>query len=231
MTPSAADRAVPNSGVEKFTPLTGELHDFLVTHGSREDDALRHVREVTAAMGSVAVMQIAPEQGALMTLLARAIGAKQAIEIGTFTGYSAICIARGLTDDGKLIACELSDEYAETARRHFELAGVADRIELRLGPALETVRALPNEPVFDFAFIDADKASYPEYFEECLARMQPGGLIALDNLLLGGRILDSEADDASAQTMRALAADLAGDERVDIAMVGVADGIALARKR
>lgn len=218
-------------GVEKFTALTAELHGFLVEHGSREDEALRHVREVTAQMGSVSIMQIAPEQGALMTLLTRAIGARSAIEVGTFTGYSAICIARGLAADGRLVACELSEEYAATAREHFELAGVVDRIELRLGPALETLRSLPRDPVFDLAFIDADKPCYPDYYEQCIELVRPGGLILIDNLLLGGRIVDPDPDDESVQTMRQLVADLADDERVDIAMVGIADGLALARKR
>ncbi len=217
--------------MEKFTALTAELHGFLVDHGAREDDALRRLRRLTSEMGSVSVMQIAPEQGALLTLLARAIGAEHAIELGTFTGYSAICIARGLAEGGTLVACELSEEYAETAREHFDRAGVADRIELRLGPALETLRSLPDDPAFDLAFIDADKVSYPDYYEECLARVRPGGLIALDNMLLGGRVLDPDPDDESAQTMRALAGRLAGDQRVDIAMLGIADGIALARKR
>jgi len=219
------------SGVQKFTALTGELHEFLVDRGVREDEALLHVRRVTEEMGSVSVMQIAPEQGALMTLLARAIGAKQAVEVGTFTGYSAICIARGLEQGGTLVACELSDDYAALARRHFDLAGVSDRIDLRRGPAIETLRSLPLEPAFDFAFIDADKVSYPDYYEECLLRVRPGGLIALDNLLLGGRVLSPAADDEAATTMRLLADQLHEDSRVDIAMVGIADGIALARKR
>ncbi len=233
MTQSASRPEPPGAepGVEKFTALTGELHSFLVDHGAREDEALRHVREVTEKMGPVAVMQIAPEQGALMTLLARAIGAERAIEVGTDTAYSAICIARGLREGGRLIACELSDEYAATAREHFDRAGVADRIELRIGPAIETLRSLPDEPVYDLAFIDADKPNYPHYYEECLIRVRAGGLIALDNLLLGGRILDPGPDDRSAKTMRSLAAHLADDERVDIAMVGIADGIAIARKR
>ena len=231
MSPGAPTAPDAGPRVEKFTALTEELHGFLVEHGSREDEALRHVREVTAKLGSVSVMQIAPEQGALMTLLTKAIGARSAIEVGTFTGYSAICIARGLATDGRLLACELSEEYAATAREHFELAGVADRIELRLGPALETLRSLPRDPVFDLAFIDADKPRYPDYYEQCIELVRPGGLILIDNLLLGGRIVDPDPDDESAQTMRQLVADLADDERVDIAMVGIADGLALARKR
>ena len=223
--------AGPGPGVEKFTPLTVELHEFLVEFGAREDRALEHVRRVTAQMGSVSVMQVPAEQGALLTLLLRAIGARRAIEVGTFTGYSAICIARGLAEGGELVACEASEEYAALAREHFDLAGVAEVINLRLGPALETLEGLDDDPPFDFAFIDADKVSYPDYFEECLRLLRPGGLIALDNLLLGGRVVDPAVDDQSAQRMRGLAEQLGDDERVDVAMIGVADGIALARKR
>ncbi|MGI9556683.1 MAG: O-methyltransferase [Solirubrobacterales bacterium] len=228
---SADESASAAEAGSKFTALTSDLHGFLVEFGSREDEALEHVRESTDELGSVSAMQIAPEQGALLTLLARSIGARRAIEIGTFTGYSAICIARGLSADGELIACEASEEYAAIARRHFERAGVSEQIDLRIGAALETLRVLDDEPVFDLAFVDADKANYAAYYEECLARLRPGGLIALDNLFLGGRIIDPAADDESAVHMRALAEQLSDDERVDVAMIGVADGIALVRKR
>ena len=215
---------------DKFTALTPELHRFLVERGAREDDVLRRLRIETEAMGEVAKMQISPDEGALLRLLASALGATSALEVGTFTGYSAICIARGLGSGGRLLACELSEEYAGIARRWFEEAELGERIEVRIGPAIETLRALPAEPSFDLAFIDADKPGYPDYYEEALARLRPGGLLALDNLLLGGRVLDHEADE-SARTIRALAERLRGDERVDLAMIGVADGIALARKR
>jgi caffeoyl-CoA O-methyltransferase len=215
---------------DKFTALTPELHRFLVERGAREDDVLRRLRIETEAIGEAARMQISPDQGALLRLLAMALGARSALEVGTFTGYSAICIARGLGPGGRLLACELSEEYAEIARRWFEQAELGERIELRIGPAIETLRALPPEPSFDLAFIDADKPSYPDYYEEALARLRRGGLLALDNLLLGGRVLDPEHDE-SARTIRALAERLRDDERVDLAMVGVADGIALARKR
>jgi caffeoyl-CoA O-methyltransferase len=221
--------------VSKFTALTDELHGYLVEHGAREDDVLRRVREETAAMGDVAVMQIAPDQGAFMTLLCKLLGARETLELGTFTGYSAICIARGLAPGGRLVACELSEEYAEIAARNFEAAGVGDRIEIRIGPAIETLRALPDREVFDFAFIDADKPSYPDYYEESLARLRPGGLIVLDNVLTGGAVL-SGADrghyaEESVTTMRALNDRIRDDERVDVAMIGVADGLTLARKR
>ena len=220
--------------MSKFTALTEELHAYLVDHGARQDDVLRRVQEETAAMGDVAVMQIAPDQGAFMTLVCRMLGARETLELGTFTGYSAICIARGLAPGGRLIACELSEEYAEIAARNFEAAGVADRIEIRIGPAIETLRALPEREVFDFAFIDADKPSYPDYYEESLARLRPGGLIVLDNVLQAGAVLpgaDRGHYSDSVTTMRALNERIRDDERVDIAMVGIADGLTLARKR
>ena len=178
--------------MSKFTPLTDELHGYMVDHGARQDEVLRRVQEETAAMGEIAVMQIAPDQGAFMTLLAKLVGAREAIELGTFTGYSAICIARGLAPGGRLIACELSEEYAEIAARNLEDAGVADRVEIRIGPALETLRALPEREPFDLAFIDADKASYPDYYEAVLARTRPGGLIVVDNVLAAGRVIEPD---------------------------------------
>jgi caffeoyl-CoA O-methyltransferase len=176
-------------------------------------------------------MQTAPDQAALITLLVKAIGARRAIEVGTFTGYGAIAIARGLPDDGELICCEVSEEYAEIARGNIESAGVSDRVEIRLGPALETLRALPADKDFDFAYIDADKPGYDDYYEECLARLRPGGMIMLDNVLLSGRVLDPPDDDESAQALAALNEKIAADERVDVAMLGIADGVTLALKR
>jgi caffeoyl-CoA O-methyltransferase len=217
--------------LSKFTPLTDDLHDYMVAHGARQDDVLRRVQDETAAMGDIAVMQIAADQGAFMTLLARLIGAREAIELGTFTGYSAICIARGLAPGGRLLACELSEEYAEIASRNLEAAGVADRVEIRIGPALDTLRALPEREVFDLGFIDADKQTYPDYYEEILARTRPGGLIVVDNVLGAGRILDPEETSEQVEAIRATNELIAADERVDSAMVGIADGLMLARKR
>jgi caffeoyl-CoA O-methyltransferase len=215
----------------KFTALDDALYGYLVAHAPPEDDALAAVREETAAMGDIAVMQIAAEQGAFLSLLARAIGAREAIEVGTFTGYSAICLARGLEPPGRLICCELSEEYAEIAARNLERAGVAGRAEIRIGPALETLRALPERELFDLAFIDADKPGYPDYYEEVLGRLRPGGFVVLDNVLLDGRVLDPPADDESAQAMAALNDHIAADDRVDAVMLAIADGITLARKR
>jgi caffeoyl-CoA O-methyltransferase len=216
--------------LSKFTPLTDELHDYMVEHGARQDDVLRRVQEETAAMGDISVMQIAPDQGAFMTLLCRSIGASEAIELGTFTGYSAICIARGLAPGGRLVACELSEEYAEIAARNVEAAGVADRVEIRIGPALETVRALPERQLFDFAFIDADKPGYPDYYEELLPRLRSGGLIVVDNVLQGGDVV-GDADGDSVAAIRRLNDTITADDRVDTAMVAIADGLMFARKR
>ncbi len=216
--------------MSKFTSMTDELHDYVVGHGAREDAALAQVREETAALGEIAVMQIAPDQGALMTILTRILGARRAIEVGTFTGYSAICIARGLPADGLLVACELDPERARTAARNFALAGVADRIELRVGPATEALADLAGSEPFDLAFIDADKPGYDDYYESCLELLRTGGLIVLDNVLQDGRVLDPGGDE-SAEAIVRLNAKLAVDERVDLAMVGVADGLTLALKR
>lgn len=217
--------------MSKFTPLTDELHDYIVAQGAREDDALQRVREETAELGEdVAVMQIAPDQGALMTMLARLTGARRAIEVGTFTGYSAICIARGLPLDGLLVACELDPERARVATANFARAAVADRIDLRVGPAADTLAALVGSEPFDLAFIDADKTGYDDYYEHCLELLRPGGLIVLDNVLQDGRVLDPEGD-SSAEAIHRLNLKLRADERIDLAMTPVADGLTLARKR
>jgi caffeoyl-CoA O-methyltransferase len=215
----------------KFTALDDALWEYIVVHAPGEDEALARVRSETAAMGDISVMQIAPEQGAFLTLLARTIAAREAIEVGTFTGYSAICIARGLDPAGRLVCCELSEEFAEIAGRNLERAGVAGRAEIRIGPALETLRALPERELFDLAFIDADKPGYPAYYEEVLARLRAGGFVMLDNVLLSGRVLDPQPDDEGATTMAALNDRIAADDRVDSVMLAIADGITLARKR
>jgi predicted O-methyltransferase YrrM len=216
---------------DKFTVLTPELHGYVVEHGARQDELLRRLAAETAELGGIAIMQISPEQGALMTLLVRAIGARRALELGTFTGYSAICIARGLASDGRLLTCEVSEEWAEIARRNFADAGVEELIELRLGPALETLRSLPASERFDFAFIDADKEGYPDYYEHSVTRLRPGGLLMVDNVLLGGRVLEPDPDDASARAIAELNERIAEDERVDVAMLGIADGVTVALKR
>jgi predicted O-methyltransferase YrrM len=216
--------------VDKFIVLTPELHRYLLEHSSFRDEAVRRVEEA-AKDTPVPEMQIAGEQAALITVLVQAIGARQALEVGTFLGYGAISIARGLPEDGQLICCELEQDYADRAREHLEAAGLADRVEFRVGPAAETLRAIDEAKSFDFAFIDADKVSYPVYVEECLRLLRPGGLFMLDNVLLSGRVLDPPPDDESARVMSELNDRLVADDRVDVAMAGIADGITLARKR
>ncbi|HEX3295293.1 MAG TPA: class I SAM-dependent methyltransferase, partial [Nocardioides sp.] len=174
-------------------------------------------------------MQISHDEGELLTMLVRITGARQAVEVGTFTGYSSICIARGLPDDGHLLCCDVSEEWTAIARRYWERAGVADRIELRIAAAVETLRSLPAEPSLDFAFIDADKTGYPAYVEEILPRLRPGGLMVLDNMLRDGRVLAPENDDDRA--IHELNQALVGDDRIDVVLLPVRDGVSLARKR
>ncbi|MGH2966934.1 MAG: O-methyltransferase [Solirubrobacterales bacterium] len=217
---------------DKYTALTPELYAYAVEHGARQDDVLRRLAaETERELEDIAIMQIGPDQGAFMTLLMRLMGASRALELGTFTGYSAICIARGLPADGLLVTCDLNDDWTGIARRYWDEAGVADRIDLRLGPALETLRELPSDEPFDFAFIDADKSEYPDYYEECLRLLRPGGLAMLDNVFRGGAVLDPDDDDPRNVATRVVNERIAADERVDAAMLPVADGITLALKR
>lgn len=177
------------------------------------------------------IAQIAPDQGALMTMLVRLVGAKNAIEVGTFTGYSSLCIARGLPKDGRLITCDINEEWTNVARKHWALDNSAHKIDLRLGPATKTLQALPLDPVFDFAFIDADKAAYPTYYEEILKRLRPGGLIVFDNVLIFGTVLKECPTNLEARVMRELNDYLKEDDRVETVMLSVADGLTLARKK
>jgi caffeoyl-CoA O-methyltransferase len=216
---------------DKFTALTPELYGYVVEHGARQDDVLRRLAAETEELGDIAIMQIAPEQGAFMTLLVRAMGARRALELGTFTGYSAICIARGLADGGTLVTCDLNGEWTQVAQRYFDEAGVADGVDLRLGPALDTIRELPADEPFDFAFVDADKTEYPDYYEECLRLLRPGGLMMLDNVLRSGQVLAADNDDPRTLATREVNDRAIADERVEVAMLGVADGITLALKR
>ena len=216
---------------EKWTTLTSDLYGYLLAHNPAPDPVLRDLAAETAALGPVSLMQVAVEQAGLLTLLGRLLGARQAVEVGTFTGYSAIAIARGLAADGQLVACELSEEWAAIARRYIARAGLADRISLRLGPALGTLRALPRTPEIDLAFIDADKTGYRAYYEELLPRLRPNGVIIFDNVLWMGRVADPSDHEESTRAIRALNDFLVEDERVDAVMLPVADGITLARKR
>ncbi len=211
------------------TAITPELVDYAVRHGARQDEVLARVARETAAMPR-AEMLMPPEQGALMTMLVRIAGVRRALEIGTFTGYGAICLARGLPEDGTLLCLEASEEYAAIARRNLEAAGVVGRVQLRVGPAAEALRAMPEGPQFDLAFLDADKRGNPEYYELVLARMGPGGLVLIDNALRDGGVLDPATDETS-RVVHELNVAVAGDERVDCVLLPLADGIMVARKR
>jgi caffeoyl-CoA O-methyltransferase len=211
--------------------LTPALHRYLVAHGTPPDAVQQDLIGETAKLGPISMMQVAPEQGAFLTLLTRAIGAREAVEVGTFTGYSALAIARGLAPGGHLLCCDVSEEWTSVARRAWARAGVADRIELRIAPAAETLRALPRAERFDLAFIDADKTSYGLYYEEILARTRPGGLILVDNVLWSGSVIDPAVQDENTRAIRAFNDSVAADTRVDCVMTPISDGLTLLRKR
>jgi caffeoyl-CoA O-methyltransferase len=211
--------------------LSPAIHDYLVAHGTPPDAPQRALIEETAALGGISMMQIAPEQGAFMTLLTRIVGARHAVEVGTFTGYSALCIARGLPSDGRLLCCDVSEEWTSVGRRFWEQAGVADRIELRIAPAVETLRSLPRDESIDLAFIDADKPSYAAYYEELLARLRPNGVILVDNVLWGGSVAEDDPKDENRVAIRAFNDMVASDDRVDAAMIPLGDGLTLLRKK
>jgi caffeoyl-CoA O-methyltransferase len=215
----------------KSLGLSPELHAYLVAHGPPADPVLDSLARETQALGPISIMQVAPEQGALLTMLARLTGARRAVEIGTFTGYSALCLARGLPDGGRLLCCDTSEEWTAIAKRHWEKAGVADKIELRIAPAIETLRALPATPHIDLAFIDADKVSYIDYYEEILARMGPGGLVLVDNVLWSGNVVNRDANDANTEAIRRFNDHVAADRRVESVMLPISDGLTFARKK
>ncbi|GIW08647.1 MAG: O-methyltransferase [Dehalococcoidia bacterium] len=213
--------------------MTDGLYEYLRSVSIRETEIARRLREETRLL-PMAMMQIPPEQAQLMALLVRLIGAKRCLEIGTFTGYSALAVANALPDDGRLICCDISEEWTSIARRYWQEAGVADKIELRLAPAIETLTALlagGEAGRFDFAFIDADKSGYDAYYEAVLQLLRPGGLIVFDNMFMGGRVIDPEATSEGVDALRQLNAKLRDDPRVDIAMLPIADGVTLAMKR
>ncbi len=213
--------------------LTPELAEHVRASSEPLDDVAADLVAETAALAergeAPATFQIAVEQGVLMQLLTRALGVRRAVEIGTFTGYSALCIARGLPEDGSLVCLDRSEEWTAVARRYWERAGVAGRVELRLGEALENLRAMPAEPVLDLAFVDADKTGYAAYVDELHPRLRPDGVVLLDNTLRGGRVLDPRSDDDHAVV--ALNAALAADPRWETVLLPVADGLTLLRKR
>lgn len=216
----------------KSTFVDPAIQEYVIGTVVREDAALRELREETSRLSN-ARMAIGPEQGQLMQLLARSIGARRYLEIGVFTGYSSLSTALALPRDGYVLACDVSEEYTNVARRYWAAAGVAGKIDLRIGPALETlakVRAQGVEP-FDMAFIDADKANVGEYYERALELVRPGGLVLIDNVLWGGAVIDPAEDDADTQALRAVNEKAGRDERVDVALLPVCDGLLIARKR
>jgi caffeoyl-CoA O-methyltransferase len=209
------------------TEVTQEVVDYLARH-ARQDGVLERVARETAELPG-AQMATTPDEAALLTMLAQLVGARNALELGTFTGYGAISIARGLADGGRLTCLELEEEYAAMARRNLDDAGVADRVEIIVGPALDSLRAMPAEPTFDYVFLDADKTGYPDYYDEIVPRLLPGGLLLIDNVLLRGRVTDPQEE--RERIIDALNDRVTADERVDSVMVLVADGLTFVRRR
>ena len=211
--------------------LSQALHDYVVTHSMRPDEVLRDLADETAKrFGADAGMQIGPEQGAFMTLLAKLTGAKNAVEVGTFTGYSSICVARGLAAGGRLLCCDVSEEWTSIAREYWRRAGLSDRIELRLGPAAQTLRGLPDGTTFDFAFIDADKTGYVTYWDLIVPMIRPGGVILVDNTLAHGRVVDLTIQDETTQAIRRFNGHARADSRVELVLLPIGDGLTMARK-
>jgi predicted O-methyltransferase YrrM len=219
----------------KTTELTGPLYEYLLRVGVREAEPLRHLREETLArLPGHANMQIAPEQGALMAMLVELVGARRTLEVGVFTGYSALAVALALPRDGVVVACDVNEEWTAICRRFWEEAGVAHKIDLRLAPAIETMDALLAEGhagSFDFAFLDAEKTEYADYYERTIELLRPGGLCTIDNVLWSGRPADPAVDDADTRAIRAFNETVHADDRVSVALVPIADGLTLARKR
>ena len=211
--------------------LSDEVQDYVVRHGSPPDEALLRLTERTMeATGMRSRMQIAPEQGSFMTWLTRTLGVRNAVEIGTFTGYSAICVARGLAEGGRLVCLDVSEEWTAIARDAWAEAGVDDRIELHIGPAADTLAAMPAEEQFDMAFIDADKTSYEAYIDLVHERLRPGGVVLVDNVLWGGSVAFDDAQDPDTVALRAFNDARVTDDRWDTTMLPISDGITLLRK-
>ena len=213
--------------------LNDQLYNYLLDVSLRESDVLKALREETAKMPEHN-MQISPEQGQFMRLLVQLIGAKNGIEVGVFTGYSALSVALGLPEDGKLIALDVSEEWTNVGRKYWEMAGVAQKIDLRIAPALDSLQKLiaeGKEGTFDFAFIDADKENYYNYYEYCLQLLQPNGLIAIDNVLWSGRVADPNEKEAETVAIRKLNEKLYNDDRIDLSLLPLSDGLTLIRKK
>jgi caffeoyl-CoA O-methyltransferase len=217
----------------KTIGISDELAAYVVRVGTREPHLLARLREETAAIPQHG-MQVAPEQGAFLALLVELIGARRCIEVGTFTGYSSLAVALALPEGGRLVCCDVSEEWTALARKYWNEAGVADKIDLRLAPAAETLDQLleaGENDVYDFAFVDADKAGYDGYYERLLRLVRPGGLITFDNTLWHGRVLDEGSTDEDTRALQSLNEKLAGDERITVCLVPFADGVTLARRR
>jgi caffeoyl-CoA O-methyltransferase len=216
--------------MRSFT-VTDVVRDYAVGHGSwPPDDVVRQLQAETEALGSPAGMQIGDDQGQLLTILARLIGARRAVEVGTFTGYSSLCIARGLTPDGSLLCCDVSEQWTAIAERAWRSAGLDDRIELRLAPAVDTLRALPADADIDLVFIDADKGGYPAYWDELVPRVRAGGLLLADNVLWSGEIADESITDPDVRALREFNDKVAADGRVEVVVLPAFDGLTIARK-
>jgi len=218
--------------MSRLMQITEPVMAYVEKNGARESQALAHCRTETRKMAN-SMMQIGPDQGAFMALMAKLIGAKRYLEVGTFTGYSALAVAEAMGEGGQCVCCDVSKEYTDKAKGFWKEAGVEGRIDLRLGPALETLDAMiaKSEPAFDFAFIDADKVNYDFYYERCLKLVRPGGLIALDNMLWSGAVADPSNKDDDTVALRTLNAKIHGDSRVDMALAAIGDGVMLARKK
>ena len=218
--------------MSRLIPTTQALIEYVGRMGVREHPALRRCREETARLPN-ANMQIAPEQGAFLALLAKIVDARKTLEIGTFTGYSALSVALALPEEGRVVALDISREYTDRARRYWKEADMEQRIDLRLGPALVSLdrMTVAREGPFDMVFIDADKSNYDLYYERSLELMRPGGVVALDNMLWSGAVADPAINDADTRALRTLNAKIQGDARVDMALATIADGVMLARKR
>lgn len=211
--------------------VTDHLYDYMLRVSLRDTDVQRRLREETAKMPN-AGMQIGPDQGQFMAFLVKAIGAKKCLEVGVFTGYSALCVALALPKDGKIVACDVSEEYTAVGRKYWEEAGVAHKIDLRIAPAVKTLDALLSGPHdFDFAFIDADKVNYDAYYERALELLRTGGIIAIDNVLWSGSVADDGVQDPDTVALRKLNEKIGVDERVEISMLALGDGVMLVRKR
>ncbi|MDJ0343685.1 O-methyltransferase [Streptomyces sp. H10-C2] len=215
----------------KNPQLTPELYAYVLEHNPPLDPVQRELVDIThSRLADVSGLQTAEEQGPLLAFLVRLTGARRIVEVGTFTGFSTLSMAQALPDDGQLIACDVSEEWTAVGREAWAKAGVADRIDLRIAPALDTLRALPVEPWIDFVFLDADKVNYGAYWEELVPRMNPGGLIVVDNTLFHGAVTDPAVEGAAA-AIRVFNDRVRADDRVDDVLLTVADGLTLARKR